>query len=38
MNADQKFARQMAVIALSFATVMALGGLTLSLLLEPKNK
>ncbi len=38
MNADQKFARQMAVIAFTFATVMTLGGLAISLLLEQKSQ
>ena len=38
MNADQKFARQMAVISLTFAAVMALGGLAISLLLEQKSQ
>jgi hypothetical protein len=38
MNADYKFARQMAIISLTFAAVMTLGGLAISLLLEQKSQ
>lgn len=38
MDADLKFAKQMTLISVVFAAVMALGGLAISLLLAPKDQ
>jgi|GEM_PF-1415751 hypothetical protein len=38
MKEDYKFARQMALISLTFATLLTLGGFAISLLLEQKSQ